>query len=106
MRSGNRLSAVGPFYARYSIPVGRFLCHLPFLNGRKCQNPPYAIVSRLKMVNFTAACSGVSIRKHCVCAYAHKNRRLCDSAYLDDLHKSVYSSKTERAIELKLSRTM
>ena len=78
----------------------------PFSTVESVKNPPYAIGSRQKMVNFTAACSGVSIRKHCVCAYAHKNRRLCDSAYPDDPHKSVYSSKTERAIELKLSRTM
>ena len=78
----------------------------PFSTVESVKNPPYAIVSRQKMVNFTAACSGVSIRKYCVCAYAHKNRRLCDSAYTDDPHKSIYSSKTERAIELKLSRTM
>ena len=70
----------------------------------KCQKPAVCDLQPAK--DFAAACSGVSIRKHCVCAYAHKNRRLCDSAYPDDPHKSVYSSKTEHAIELKLSRTM
>ena len=37
MRIGNRLSAVGPLYVRYSIPMDRSRCHLPFLNSRKLQ---------------------------------------------------------------------
>ena len=37
MRIGNRLSAVGPLYARYSIPMDISRCHLSFLNGRKLQ---------------------------------------------------------------------
>ena len=107
-RIGGVASQMQCFDFFFGLALGEHLRHTDNLSRtlkKNCSASEGQVVADMTKKTLLHITSAV-IQKHCVWAYAHKNRRLCNSGYSDDPHKSLYSSKTEGTIALTLSTTM